>query len=138
MKEGKNLEPESNFQEALRYYKNAKDILRKAKVKDGAYLDRKQVQKSCGIAYLAVLNALDGYLLQYGIKPQKLPKSYDEYTQALKKVALKDGKLKTMFNKAYFGIHIGGYYRAVQDVEMIKIAFSYAKWIIEHLTGKKL
>ena len=129
----------NSFQEAIRYYKNSKSILKQAKISDGIYyIDRKPVQEACGVAYLSVLKAIDGYLLQYGIEEKKLPKSYDEYVKALKKIAVKDGKLTKMFKKAYIGLHIDGYYKGVQSVDTIKTAFAEAKWIIERLAGKRL
>jgi hypothetical protein len=61
--------------EASRYLQNAKEILRKAPVEDGRYAkvypERsrrvKYVQEACGVAYLAVLKAIDEYLLNKGI-----------------------------------------------------------------------
>lgn len=129
----------NNFKEAIRYYKNAKSILRKAKIEDGYwYTDRKVVQEAAGVCYLSVLKALDGYFLQYKVEPEKLPKSYDEYLKTLKKVTVKNGKLIKIFKRAYNGLHIECYYKGVQRVDMVKLPFSDAKWIIEHLTGKKV
>jgi hypothetical protein len=50
--------------EPLRYFQNAKEILRKAPIEDGRFADVKHVQEACGVAYLAVLKAIDGSLLK--------------------------------------------------------------------------
>jgi hypothetical protein len=58
--------------EPLRYFQNAKEILRKAPIEDGrfakVYPERsrrvKHVQEACGAAYLAVLKAIDESLLK--------------------------------------------------------------------------
>jgi len=49
--------------EALRYLQNAKEILKNAPVEDDIYTDTKPVREACGTAYLAVLKAIDEYLL---------------------------------------------------------------------------
>ena len=55
------------MKEALRYLQNAKEILRSAPVEDNIYSDVKPVQEACGVAYLAVLKAIDAYLLKKGV-----------------------------------------------------------------------
>ena len=56
-------ERETRYREALRYFENAREILRsKARKKDRYYEDGKYVRMACGTAYSGVLKALDVYL----------------------------------------------------------------------------
>jgi hypothetical protein len=129
--------------EALRYLQNAKEILRKAPVEDGRYAkvypERsrrvKHVQEACGVAYLAVLKAIDEYLLNKGVSKKELPKSIDGYRGALQKyLAVRDGKLVREFESLYEELHIAGYYRALLvHVDMVKDALKAAKEFIEKI-----
>ncbi|MEW6040445.1 MAG: DUF5618 family protein [Elusimicrobiota bacterium] len=135
----KNLHPQSYFKEAIRYYQNSKGLLKTTKTNLGVYVDTKPVREACSTCYLAVLNAINGYLLQYGVEREKLPKSFDEYLRALKKFSQKDGNLMKYFNLVYHELHVLGYYRDdLYAVDMVKVAFGNAKYIIEHITGRKL
>lgn len=55
------------MKEALRYLENARAILRTASIEDNTYTDGKPVQEAFGTAYLAVLKAIDEYLVKKGI-----------------------------------------------------------------------
>ncbi|MBI5749563.1 MAG: DUF5618 family protein [Nitrospinae bacterium] len=104
--------------EAIRYLNNAKEILGKAKIEDNRYSDVKYVQEACGTAYLAVLKAIDEYLLKSGVIQKELPKSIDGYRKAIQKyISVRNGKLLKEFGDIYDELHIGGYY-------MRNIAFS--------------
>jgi hypothetical protein len=70
--------------EALRYLKNAKGILKSIPVEDNTYSDVKPVQEACGTAYLAVLRAIDEYLLRKGWDERELPASVHGYREALR------------------------------------------------------
>jgi hypothetical protein len=63
------------MKEALRYLENAKQILKSVPVEDSIYTDIKPVQEACGIAYLAILKAIDAYLLRKGLDERELPQS---------------------------------------------------------------
>lgn len=52
------------MKEALRYLNHAKEILKSAPIEDGPYSDVKPVREACGTAYLAILIAIDEYLLK--------------------------------------------------------------------------
>jgi hypothetical protein len=121
--------------EALRYLQNAKEILRKAPVEDGRYADVKYVQEACGTAYLAVLKAVDEYLINKGFSKKELPKSVDGYRGALQKyLAIRDGKLVREFESLYEELHIAGYYRALLvHVDIVKDALKAAKGFIEKI-----
>ena len=82
------------MKEALRYLSNAREILKSAPIEDGTYTDIKPVREACGTAYLAILMAIDGYLLEIGIEEDKLPTSAAGYRKALQKyLSVHDGKL---------------------------------------------
>jgi hypothetical protein len=123
------------MREALRYLNNAKEILRTVPVEDNTYTDLKHVRKAFGIAYLAVLEAINEYLLKKGFTKKELPKSVDEYRKTLQKyLAVRDGKLLREFEKLYDALHIAGYYRGlIYDVDMVKDALKAAKAFIEKI-----
>ncbi len=89
------------------------------------------------MGYLAVLKAIDGFLLTAGLPADKLPTSIVEYQKALNKYSSRDGKVFSAFNTVYENLHILGYYRGGLNVEMIKAGFESARFIIERLSGKK-
>jgi len=51
------------MKEALRYLNNAKKILKSVPIEDNTYLDIKSVREAFVIAYLAVLEAINEYLI---------------------------------------------------------------------------
>jgi hypothetical protein len=121
--------------EALRYLENAKGILRSAPIEDNRFADIKYVQEACGTAYLAVLKAIDGYLLSKGLSKKELPKSVDAYRKALQRyIAIHNGKLLKEFEDIYHELHIAGYYRGdLRSVEAVKAVFKTAKDFIEKI-----
>jgi uncharacterized protein (UPF0332 family) len=123
------------MKEALRYLQNAKEILRSAPIEDNIYSDVKPVQEACGVAYLAVLKAIDAYLLKKGVDEKDLPQSVDGYREMLRKYAMVyDGKLLKGFEALYRELHIAGYYRGLLiDVDMVKAALKAAKTFIEKI-----
>jgi len=123
------------MKEALRCLQNAKEILRKAPIEDGRYADVKYVQEACGVAYLAVLKAIDGYLLNKGLGRKELPRSVSAYRKVLQKyLDIHDGKLLREFDVIYDELHIAGYYRALLvHVDIVKDALKAAKGFIEKI-----
>ena len=121
------------MREALRYLNNAKEILKSAPVEDGTYTDVKPVREACGTAYLAILMAVDEYLVKRGMSKKELPRSIDAYRKALQKyLAVHDGKLLREFEALYEALHIAGYYRGnLYLVNMVKDALKAAKGFIE-------
>ncbi len=119
----------------MRYLENAKEILKEAPIEDNRYSDVKYVQEACGTAYLAVLKAIDGYLLNRGLTKQELPKSVDGYRKALQRyLAVRDGKLVREFEALYDQLHIAGYYRGLlHNVDIVKDALKAAKAFIEKI-----
>jgi len=119
--------------EALRYLENARAILRTAPIEDNTYTDGKPVQEACGTAYLAVLKAIDQYLLKKGIEEKELPQSVDGYREMLRKyLMIHNGRLLKEFDKLYKLLHIAGYYRGLlEDVTVVKDSLKAAKIFIE-------
>ena len=121
------------MREALRYLTNAKEILNSITIEDNTYTDVKHVREAFGIAYLAVLEAINESLVKKGFTKRELPKSVDEYRKALQKYLIAhDGKLLREFEKLYDALHIAGYYRGlIYDVDMVKDALKAAKAFID-------
>lgn len=121
--------------EAIRYFENAKELLAKSPIEDNTYTDIKYVQEACSTAYLAVLKAIDEYLLKKGVTQKELPDSVEGYREALNKyLSVHNGKLTKDFNSLYNLLHIAGYYRGLLDkVEIIKDTFKITKAFIEKL-----
>jgi hypothetical protein len=123
------------MREALRYLNNAKEILKSAPAENGTYTDIKPVREACGVAYLAVLMAIDEYLLKKGVAKKDLPRSVDAYRRALQKhLTVHDGRLLRDFEALYEALHIAGYYRGnLYLVNMIKDALKAARSFIEKI-----
>lgn len=123
------------MKEALRYLNNAREILKSVPVEANTYTDLKPVQEAFGTAYLAVLKAIDEYLIKKGVDEKELPQSVDGYRDMIRKYAMvHDGKLLKGFEKLYKALHIAGYYRGLlEDVDMVKDALKAAKGFIEKI-----
>ncbi|NWF75126.1 MAG: DUF5618 family protein [Nitrospirae bacterium] len=121
--------------EAIRYLENAKEILRKASIEDNTYTDIKTVQEACGTAYLAILKAIDEYLINRGVDSKDLPQSIEGYREMIRKhLSVHNGKLTREFEKLYKALHIAGYYRGLlEDVNMVKDALKAAKSFIDKI-----
>lgn len=107
----------------------------KSSIEDNRYTDIKYVQEACGTAYLAILKAIDEYLIKKGLSQKELPQSVEGYRDMLKKyLAVHDGKLFKEFEALYKELHIAGYYRGnLEHVEVIKTIFKTAKTFVEKL-----
>jgi len=121
------------MKEALRYLNNARETLKSAPIEDGTYTDIKPVREACGTAYLAILMAIDEYLLGIGIDQDKLPISVAGYRKALQKyLPAHDGKLLMSFEALYNELHIAGHYRGLlREVKVVSEVFKSAKAFIE-------
>ena len=121
--------------EAGRYLKKAKEILGKVPIEDNIYTDIKPVREACGTAYLAILKAIDEYLIHKGIDEKDLPQSVDGYRNMLRKyLIIHNGKLLKGFEALYKELHIAGYYRGnLYSVDMIKAAMRDAKTFIDKI-----
>ncbi len=121
------------MKEALRYLNNAKEILKSVPVENNTYTDIKPVREAFGVAYLAILEAIDEALIRKGLSEKDLPQSVDAYRKALQKyLAVHDGRLLREFESLYRVIHIAGYYRRLLDrVDIVKDAMKAARDFIE-------
>jgi hypothetical protein len=121
--------------ESIRYFENAKEILSHSPVEEGRYADIKFVQEACGTAYLAVLKAIDEYLLKKGISKKELPQSVDEYRTMLRKhLTSRNGKLLKDFEALYREVHISGYYRGnLEHVDIVRAALKITKSFIDKI-----
>jgi len=126
-------ERHTEMREAQRYLSNAREILKGIPVENNTYTDIKPVREAFGVAYLAVLEAINEHLNKRGLTKKELPKSVDAYRHALKKhLAVHDGKLLREFEKLYDMLHIAGYYRGLlYDVDVVKEALRATKTFIE-------
>ncbi len=123
--------PEEAIKEAKRYYKNAKEILKETPIEYGIiYSDSKPVREACAIGYLAVLFAIDSFILKKGKNPDELPKDFNSYMEWLSKIP-RNGKLKVQFYAVYDILHLYGYYRGGIEVNAIKSGFKHAKNMID-------
>jgi hypothetical protein len=123
------------MKEALRYLENAREILKTVPVEDNTFADVKPVQEACGIAYLAVLKAIDQYLIKKGIEEKELPQSVDGYRDMMREyLMIHNGRLLKEFEKLYKLLHIAGYYRGLlEDVTVVKDALKAARIFIEKI-----
>jgi hypothetical protein len=124
------------MKEALRYLNNAKEILKSIPIEDNTYTDIKPVREAFATAYLAILEAVNEYLItKKGLTKKELPKSVDAYRAALQKhIAVHNGKLLREFEKLYDMLHIAGYYRGLlYDTDVVKDALKAAKGFIEKI-----
>jgi hypothetical protein len=136
MKKGNRIVPktkEEAISEAKRFLKNAKEILSKTEIEYGKiYKDPKATREAAGIAYLAALLAIDGYLISKGTPKDKLPTSIDGYMDAVRKIP-RNGKLMANLITAYQNLHILAYYRGGVNVDMIKAGLKSVEEIINIL-----
>lgn len=121
------------MREALKYLNNVKEILKSIPVVDNVYTNIKPVREAFGTAYLAVLEAINEFLIgKKGLTKKELPKSVDAYRKVLQEyLAVHNGKLMREFEMLYDALHIAGYYRGlIYDTNMVKDALKAAKIFI--------
>jgi hypothetical protein len=123
------------MREALRYLNNAKTILKSAPIEDNTYTDIKPVREAFAIAYLAILEAINEYLMEKGLTKKELPRSVDSYRRALQKyLVVHNGKLLREFEKLYDALHIAGYYRGyIYDTRAVRDYLQAAKEFIDKI-----
>ncbi|MBI3585188.1 MAG: DUF5618 family protein [Nitrospinae bacterium] len=121
------------MKESLRYLNNAKEILKSVSIENNIYTDIKPVREAFSTAYLAILEAINEYLVtRKGFTKKELPKSVDAYREALRKhIAIHNGKLMREFENLYDALHIAGYYRGlIYDARAVKDYLKAAKEFI--------
>jgi len=122
-----------NKKEVYRYYRNAKDILKKSSIEDNAYTDVKFVREAFGTLWLAILKALDEAFLSKGVPRDRLPKDSRVYGNYIKKyLSQRDGKLQRKFWNLYDEVHVAGYYRSLlRHTDAVKGIFQAAEKFID-------
>lgn len=87
-------------------------------------MDVKPVREALGTAYLAVLEAINEFLLTRGFSKKELPKSVEAYSNALRRHhAVHNGKIVREFEKLYDELPAAGYYRELlYDVNVVRDA----------------
>lgn len=118
------------YKEAIRYMDNAKETLKKAGKVGDEFQDDKYVKTACGIAYIAVLKALDGYFTIKEVKAPKKRKSIEFYRDNIAKI---DRKLMAHLNNAYTILHLDGYYDGIVIVDTINSGLKSAYTIIDKI-----
>ena len=141
--------PQERLEPAKRYLRKAKEVLKKAGVDKevGEYVDLKYVSEASAMAYLSALEALKAlFLWENLLSPQELKnklKKVEAYYINLKK-STRIGKdrdiLLRLFDNAYDILHLGGYYRELQDKKSIDSGFEKVEKIIKivekYINGK--
>jgi len=120
------------YREAVRYMKNAEEVLKKARKEENFYQDPKYVRMACGTAYNGVLIAMDGYFLLKDLEPltKKQRKSIEYYQERVGKI---DRKLLNHLKGAYEVLHLYGYYDGGGKATIIKEGFEDAYTIIDKI-----
>lgn len=118
------------YNEAVRYFQKAKEILKKAGKNHEYYLDSKYVSSACGVAYKGVLIALDGVLVARGVKPPKNRASIEYYHDSIGKI---DRKMLNALNHVYEILHRVGYYDGFTGIKVIQQGFEKAEFLMNRV-----
>lgn len=121
---------QKNFEEAVRYMRNAHKELLLANKNGKIYRDVKHLRVACGTAYLAALKAVEGIIIMRNMEKPKRRASIEFYQQALSQI---DKKLLTSLNIVYPILHLYGYYDGFNEVKTIGVGFKEAENIIDKL-----
>ncbi len=121
------------IKEAKRYLANGKETIAKSPIDGKLYEDEKYVREGAGIAYLAALKAMDGYLVGKGVPVANLPKSIEEYWAMKKKHIPHNGRFTQNLTIAYKTLHIAAYYQGLNTVSNLKEGLQAVKEIISML-----
>ena len=125
---------------AKRYLENAKEDLKKAGIdkKANRYIDLKYISRASGTAYLGALEALKALFISKNlVSNEELKnkfKKIEEFYKGLKNIEGlgKDRDLLlALFDDVYNILHLGGYYRELQDKKAIDSGFEKVKKIIK-------
>ncbi len=142
--------PQERLELARRYLENAREILKKADIdrRRGAYIDLKYISEASGTAYLAALEALKALFLGENLlSPRDLRNKlkkvdmYDYYLKRLTRLGKDRDLIRGLFNDAYDILHLGGYYRELQNKKAIDAGFESVEKIIKivekYINGRK-
>ena len=123
MKDGKNEIAIKRLNLAKRYLENAKEDLKKDGIdkKANCYIDLKYISKASGIAYLGALKAL--FIFKNLVS--------DEEVKNIEGLGKYRNLLLALFDDVYNILHLGGYYRELQDKKAIDSGFEKAQKIFK-------
>lgn len=130
----------NGFDEAIRYYNNARELLRRCKVENDLYDDIKPVREAFGTAWLAIDMAVRAGLAARGISKKQIPQSWEDLRAAVAKhMAVRNGKLLKLLNASYQAVHLAGYYHGEHEyAPLAKDAMELTRRVIETLSGRKI
>lgn len=134
------VQARNGFDEAIRYYRNARELLARCKVEDDLYEDIKPVREAFGTAWLAIDTAIKAGLARQGLTEKQIPESWEPLRGSVARhLAVHNGKLMKLLNAAYEEIHLAGYYRGrFRHARLAKDAMQVARRVIETLSGRKI
>lgn len=127
------------FDEAVRYYRNAEELLTRCKTEGKRYRDLKPVREAFGTAWLAIDLALKTALIENGLAKEKFPKSWDGLLElAGSRLATRNGKLVRLLGDARELVHIVGYYHGeIFLVPVAREAMELARLAIGKISRRK-
>ncbi|MBI2889896.1 MAG: DUF5618 family protein [Nitrospirae bacterium] len=132
--------PTDGFAEAVRYYRNARELLGRCKVEDNRYEYMKPVRESFGTAWLAFDHAAKVALIQSGVDPKKMPRTWDALlAEVRKRLDAHNGKLVRLLSDAYQVVHIAGYYHGeFRFAPLAKDGLQVVRQGIGKLSGRRI
>ncbi|MFZ8826115.1 MAG: DUF5618 family protein [Candidatus Caldipriscus sp.] len=139
MRDGKTSVALKRLHLAKRYLENAREILKKAGVdrRREAYVDIKYVSVASGTAYLSALEAIKALLILHLNLDEDFIRRKVKDTSVYKRYIgeLKIGKdrdyVQGLLKDAYDILHLGGYYRELQNKKAIDAGFEAVEKIIK-------
>lgn len=128
---------EKKSAQALRFFNNAKETLKKSPVEYALFKDTKYVAEACGMCYLAVVRAIESHLLRKGVSHKNLPDDAGKIRKILKGHTNGNGKILSAYNTVYETIHVLAYYQDYSGELNIRTAFEQAKYLINKFCNNK-
>ncbi|MEO0223789.1 MAG: DUF5618 family protein [candidate division WOR-3 bacterium] len=124
---------------AKRYLENARELLKQAGIdrRRNAYSDLKYVSMASGTAYLSALEALKAiFILKLNVDEEFIKKKIKDisvYKQYIKELKIGKDKdyIQGLLTDIYDILHLGGYYRELQDKKAIDSGFEKVEKIIK-------
>jgi len=122
------VKPEQLVQ-ATDYLHQARMILAQSHIIDNiVFADVRVTRDACAMACLAVLKAIDAYMIHRGV--QQLPMTIDDYRIAVESMPIRR-RIQPRLTVVYQNLHMLGYMSGGVDVEMIKSGFRRAHEILQ-------
>lgn len=139
MRDGKTSVALKSLNLAKNYLENAREILKKAGVdrRREAYVDTKYVSVASGTAYLSALEAIKALLiLHLNLDEDFIRRKVKDISVYKRYIGeLKIGKdrdyVQGLLKDAYDILHLGGYYRELQNKKAIDAGFEAVEKIIK-------